>query len=66
MAATIDGQLNALDIQIAGIYDTGVDAINDKFMKVPFSFAQSLYDSEKADRTVVLLNNWKKIYCKYR
>jgi len=59
MAATLDGQLNALDIQISGVYDTGLDAINDKFMKVPFRFAQSLYDSEKADRIVVLLDNWK-------
>ncbi len=59
MAATLDGQLNALDIQISGVYDTGIDAINDKFMKVPFKFAQSLYDSQKADRIVVLLDNWK-------
>ncbi|MCP3898769.1 MAG: ABC transporter permease [Desulfobacteraceae bacterium] len=59
MAATLDGQLNALDIQVSGVYDTGIDAINDKFMKVPFKFAQSLYDSNKADRIVVLLDNWK-------
>ncbi len=59
MGATLDGQLNALDIQISGVYDTGVDAINDKFIKVPYKFAQSLYDSDKADKIVVLLDNWK-------
>lgn len=59
MATTLDGQMNALDIEVAGVYDTGSDATNDKYMRVPFSFAQSLYDTEKADRVVVLLNDWK-------
>ena len=59
MGTTLDGQMNALDIEVAGVYDTGSDATNDKYMRVPFSFAQSLYDTEKADRVVVLLNDWK-------
>ena len=60
MATTLDGQMNALDIEVAGVYDTGSDATNDKCMRVPFKFAQSLYDTEKADRLVVLLGNWEK------
>jgi putative ABC transport system permease protein len=60
MASTLDGQMNAMDIQISGVYDSGSDATNDKYMRVPFSFAQSLYDTEKADRIVVLLDDWKK------
>jgi len=60
MATTLDGQMNALDIQVVGVYDTGSDATNDKYMRVPFAFAQSLYDTEKADRVVVLLSHWKK------
>jgi putative ABC transport system permease protein len=60
MASTIDGQMNALDIEVRGVYDTGSDATNDKYLRVPFAFAQSLYDTEKADRVVVLLNDWKK------
>ena len=60
MATTLDGQMNALDIEVAGTYDTGSSATNDKYMRVPFTFAQSLYDTEKADRVVVLLNDWKK------
>jgi putative ABC transport system permease protein len=60
MGTTLDGQMNALDISISGIYDTGSDATNDKYMRVPFTFAQSLYDTEKADRIVVLLTDWKK------
>ncbi len=60
MAATLDGQMNALDIEVAGVYNTGSDATNDKYLRVPFKFAQSLYDTEKADRLVVLLGNWEK------
>jgi len=60
MASTLDGQMNALDIQVAGLYDTGSDATNDKYLRVPFAFAQSLYDTDKADRVVVLLDDWKK------
>jgi putative ABC transport system permease protein len=60
MATTLDGQMNALDIEIAGVYDTGSDATNDKYMRLPFSYAQSLYDTDKADRLVVLLDHWEK------
>jgi len=60
MASTLDGQMNALDMEVNGIYDTGSDATNDKYLRVPFAFAQSLYDTDKADRVVVLLDDWKK------
>jgi len=59
MAATLDGQMNALNVEVAGIYNTGVRATNDKFMRIPFSYAQELYDTEKADRIIVLLDHWK-------
>jgi putative ABC transport system permease protein len=60
MATTPDGQMNALDLQVSGIFDSGVEATNDKYMRVPFVFAQSLYDTTKADRIVVLLDDWQK------
>ncbi len=59
MGATLDGQMNALDITVGGIHDTGVAATNDKFIRFPFICAQQLYDTEKADRIVVLLADWK-------
>ena len=59
MAPTLDGQMNALDIEVAGIYDTGTEATNDKYIRLSFSFAQSLYDTEKADRIILLLKDWK-------
>jgi putative ABC transport system permease protein len=60
MAPTMSGQMNAMDIQVSGVYDTGTDATNDKYMRFTFGFAQSLLDTEKADRMVVLLKDTGK------
>ncbi len=59
MSTTLEGQMNALDVRINGTYDTGSDATNDKFMVLPFSYAQALYDTDRADRIVLLLNHWR-------
>jgi len=59
MASTLDGQMNALDIEVAGIYDTGIPATNDKYLRFPLEHAQSLYDTDKAESIVVLLDNWR-------
>lgn len=56
---TIDGQMNALDMEILHTFDTASDAMNDKVMRVPFSFAQVLYDTDRAERLAVLLDEAK-------
>ena len=45
----MNGQMNALDMQVIGIYDTGSDFSNDKFMRFNFYFAQSLLDTKSAE-----------------
>jgi putative ABC transport system permease protein len=60
MAPTLGGQMNAMDIQVSGVFDSGSDAMNDKYLRVTFAFAQSLLDTEKADRVVVLLEDTNK------
>lgn len=60
MAPTLGGQMNALDIQVAGVFDSGSDATNDKYLRFTFGFAQSLLDTEKADSIVVLLEDTRK------
>ena len=60
MATTLGGQMNAMDIEVAGVYDTGSDATNDKYMRVTFGFAQSLYDTQSAEKIVVLLDDWER------
>lgn len=60
MAPTLSGQMNALDIQVAGVFDTTMAATNDKFMRFNFDFAQSLYNTKAAEKFVVLLKDEKK------
>jgi len=60
MATTMGGQMNAMDIQVAGVFDSGSDATNDKYMRLSYGFAQSLLDTTMAERIVVLLQDWQK------
>jgi putative ABC transport system permease protein len=60
MAPTLGGQINAMDIQVSGIFDTAMAATNDKFMRMTLDFAQTLYDTKMADRVVVLLRDTDK------
>lgn len=57
MTSTLTGQINALDIHISGVYDTTNDFSNDKSMRFNFYFAQSLLDTQSAERMVVLLKD---------
>ncbi|MCJ7664313.1 MAG: FtsX-like permease family protein, partial [Desulfobacterales bacterium] len=60
MAPTMSGQMNAMDIQVSGVFDAGTEATNDKYMRFPFAFAQSLLDTQKAEKIVVLLDDTAK------
>ncbi len=62
MATTLDGQMNALDITVAGTYDTGAAATNDKFMMFSLDYAQQLYDTQMVDRIIVLLDDWQNTW----
>jgi putative ABC transport system permease protein len=57
MAPTIDGQINALDVQVWQLFESPVEVLNDKLMLVPLAFAQTLYDTNGADRLTVLLQD---------
>jgi putative ABC transport system permease protein len=59
MATTLSGQMNAMDIKIDGVYDSGSEFSNDKYMRFNFYFAQSLIDTQSAERIVVLLKDWR-------
>jgi putative ABC transport system permease protein len=59
---TIDGQMNALNMEIFQIFNTGSDEMNDKIMRVPLKFARELYDTHGADRLAVLLKETPLTY----
>jgi putative ABC transport system permease protein len=56
MATTTEGQMNALDAEIYQLFDAPLSAINDRFIRVPFQFAQQLYDTNGAHVMSVLLD----------
>lgn len=57
MAPTVSGQINALDAQVFQLFDSPVEALEDKLMSVSLKFAQSLYDTGSVDRVTVLLES---------
>ena len=60
MAPTVSGQINALDAQVLQVFDSPVEALDDKLMLVPIKFAQNLYDTTGIDRLIVLLKDDEK------
>ncbi len=57
MTTTLYGQMNAVDIDVAGTVPTISDAMDDKFIKLPLGLARQLYDFDGADRVCVLLRD---------
>jgi len=58
LSNTLGGQANALDIQVAGLFNTGNAATNDLYAFMPLALVQSLYDAEgRADRLTLLLDD---------
>jgi putative ABC transport system permease protein len=55
MSTTVDGQMNALDMEILQIFVAASEELNDKAVRVPFQFAQNLYDTKGAGNIAVLL-----------
>lgn len=57
LATTAEGMTNALDIEVADVFNTGISGTNDKFILLPLQLAQRLFDTDGADRLVVLLKD---------
>ena len=57
MTTTLDGQMKALDVKVTAVFNTGNDFYNDKYMRFNFNYAQSLLDTQSAERIVVLLDD---------
>jgi putative ABC transport system permease protein len=57
LTTTVEGQANALDMEVADVLNTGNAGTNDKFVLMPFSFAQRLFDTSGGERIVLLLDD---------
>jgi putative ABC transport system permease protein len=60
LSNTYTGMANALDAKIAGVYNTGNTATNDKMLLMTFRHAQELMDVSGAERLVILLKDGRK------
>jgi putative ABC transport system permease protein len=56
LSNTLEGQINALDLEVLRVWDTGIAATNDKSLRLPLSYVQQLLDTSGASRVVVLLD----------
>lgn len=61
MTNTVDGQINALDVRVAQLVDVAASVLEDKILVVPLGLLQRLYDTDGADRVVLLLDDDKTI-----
>jgi putative ABC transport system permease protein len=57
MAPTVDGRINALDMEIRQKFHVPVEALNDMIISIPLAFAQSLYDTDSIGSLSLLLSD---------
>jgi putative ABC transport system permease protein len=57
LAPTVDGGLNAVDVQVVGLVATGVPATDRSRVVVPLALAQRLLRTDKVNRVVVALDD---------
>jgi putative ABC transport system permease protein len=57
MAPTVDGRINALDMEIRQKFKVPVEVLNDMIISIPLTFAQSLYDTDSVGSLSVLLSD---------
>ena len=57
MAPTVDGQINALDVQVYQLFEASSELLNDILLSVPLEFAQLLYDTRSVDHVNILLKD---------
>jgi putative ABC transport system permease protein len=55
MAYTFDGAINAVDVELKGIFQSGLAEVDDSTFFVPLETAQKLLDTSSIDRLVIQL-----------
>jgi putative ABC transport system permease protein len=56
MTTSTSGALNALDVRIAGIFQTGVKEWDERAIKIPLAAAQRLLHTNKVEKLLVVLH----------
>ena len=57
MTPTVTGSLNAIDVRVAGIFQTGVKELDERAVKMPLAGAQELLQTTKVEKLLVFLRD---------
>lgn len=57
MAYTLDGSVNALDVEVAGVFETGLAEVDNTTFYIPLDATQKLLDTSSVERLVVQLSD---------
>jgi putative ABC transport system permease protein len=57
MSPTVTGSLNAVDVRVAGIFQSGVKELDDRAVKMPIATAQQLLQTTKVEKLLVFLHD---------
>ncbi len=57
LANTFDGVVNALDLEVVGIFTTAVAMVDERTFIVPLKIAQKLMDTDRVERLIVNLKD---------
>lgn len=58
---TIDGVINAADIKIVGVAQTGTKDYDSVFVKLPIKFARTILNTESAEKILIILENTEDV-----
>lgn len=59
LAQTMDGVVNAIDVEVSGIFQTAIAEFDDASFLIPLTTAQSLLDTQGVEQIIVGLNDTK-------
>lgn len=57
MTPTVTGSLNAIDVRVAGIFQTGVKELDERAVKMPLAGAQQLLQTTRVEKLLVFLRD---------
>lgn len=57
MTPTVTGSLNAMDVRVAGIFQTGVKELDERAVKMPLAGGQQLLQTTKVEKLLVFLRD---------
>ncbi|MBX7231611.1 MAG: FtsX-like permease family protein [Bdellovibrionales bacterium] len=58
VVSTMDGGVNAFDLNVVGIFSLGLDEIDQQLVFLPLQIAQKLFDTEKVDQLILTTNDF--------